>query len=227
MVCANNIGDSGDLFYGSKPVALRQPNAFGLFDMIGGIWEMTQDNYIGHETSQPSLSIPIFNQDPPDELVVEKAACGETHRVIYKLLDVSRCLWTIKWGCWLSCGDAAMMLFGLLTWLACANKCDSTFTDLAGDDIDQNCDGIDGTDGDGDGSASWQSGGSDCDDTDPTVSSGALVYQDLDQDGFGNPIYPSGSVMLRTWVPSTLSTDCNDFNASIHPEHPEVRHAGQ
>lgn len=116
-----------------------------------------------------------------------------------------------------------MMLFGLLTWLACADKCDSTFTDLLGDDIDQNCDGIDGTDGDGDGVASWQSGGSDCDDTDPTVSSGSLVYQDLDQDGFGNPNLPiwlcDGDDSMFT---STLSTDCNDFNANIHPDHPEI-----
>ena len=37
-------------------------------------------------------------------------------------------------------------------------------TDLVGDGVDQNCDGIDGTDGDGDGIASVQSGGTDCDD---------------------------------------------------------------
>ena len=37
--CANNIGDLDDPFYGSKPVALRQPNGLGLFDMIGGIWK--------------------------------------------------------------------------------------------------------------------------------------------------------------------------------------------
>lgn len=39
-------------------------------------------------------------------------------------------------------------------------------TDIVGDGIDQNCDGVDGTDVDGDGSASPTSGGDDCDDAD-------------------------------------------------------------
>ena len=38
--------------------------------------------------------------------------------------------------------------------------------DFIGDGIDQSCDGIDGTDGDGDGFASELSGGDDCDDLD-------------------------------------------------------------
>ena len=37
-------------------------------------------------------------------------------------------------------------------------------TDIVGDGIDQNCDGLDGTDVDGDGFASVASGGDDCDD---------------------------------------------------------------
>ena len=50
-------------------------------------------------------------------------------------------------------------------------------TDLVGDGIDQNCDGIDGTDEDGDGIASAISGGSDCDDVDPEETA------DTDGDG--------------------------------------------
>ena len=38
--------------------------------------------------------------------------------------------------------------------------------DQVGDDVDQNCDGVDGEDGDGDGHASESSGGDDCDDED-------------------------------------------------------------
>jgi hypothetical protein len=46
-------------------------------------------------------------------------------------------------------------------------------TDIVGDDIDQNCDGIDGTDKDRDGFASLASGGEDCDDDDPSVNPAA------------------------------------------------------
>ena len=42
-------------------------------------------------------------------------------------------------------------------------------TDIVGDDIDQNCDGVDGTDADSDGYASEASGGDDCDDFDATI----------------------------------------------------------
>ena len=45
-----------------------------------------------------------------------------------------------------------------------------TNTDIVGDLIDQNCDGIDGTDMDGDGFASQASGGEDCDDGDPSLT---------------------------------------------------------
>ena len=61
-------------------------------------------------------------------------------------------------------------------------------TDTVGDDIDQNCDGIDGTDGDGDGIASVASGGTDCDDADPSEEASAeqTFYVDKDGDGFGD-----------------------------------------
>lgn len=40
--------------------------------------------------------------------------------------------------------------------------------DPGGDGLDQNCDGLEGTDADGDGNASVATGGTDCNDTDPT-----------------------------------------------------------
>ena len=103
------------------------------------------------------------------------------------------------------------------------SPCDTTVSDLVGDGLDQNCDGVDGTDTDGDGLASWQSGGQDCDDGDPARGKGIQVYQDLDSDGFGN-------VNLPIWLcdgddlgyTSVQSTDCNDFDDTVHPEHPEI-----
>ena len=52
-------------------------------------------------------------------------------------------------------------------------------SDLAGDGLDTNCDGVDGIDADGDGEASVSSGGADCADSDPTVTS----TTDADGDG--------------------------------------------
>jgi len=64
-------------------------------------------------------------------------------------------------------------------------------TDIVGDDIDQNCDGVDGTDMDGDGAASAASGGPDCDDRDPARAPGlddpAGDGVDSDCDGADGP----------------------------------------
>ena len=67
------------------------------------------------------------------------------------------------------------------------NDCDDLNPDInpgaidnVGDGSDQNCDGIDGTDGDGDGHASVYSGGDDCADDEP---SGTLISEDADCDG--------------------------------------------
>jgi formylglycine-generating enzyme required for sulfatase activity len=99
--CANNIGDSGDVFYGSKPVALRQPNAFGLFDMVGGIWELTNDRYVDvrppSETVQINPYTPLLDHmdpvvrkggmwgDPPSDL---RAARREPVSLDYQNGDV-------------------------------------------------------------------------------------------------------------------------------------------
>ena len=52
-------------------------------------------------------------------------------------------------------------------------------TDLVGNEIDDNCDGVDGTDLDGDGSANILSGGNDCDDSDSILNN-----IDVDGDGY-------------------------------------------
>ncbi len=66
--------------------------------------------------------------------------------------------------------------------------------DIAGDDIDQNCDGVDGIDADGDGEAGIDSGGTDCDDTDASVLG-------EDEDGDGVP-----------WC-----ADCDDTDPALFP----------
>ena len=77
-------------------------------------------------------------------------------------------------------------------------------TDVVGDDIDQNCDGVDGTDWDGDGHASEGSGGDDCDDSDSEVSPDGteVAYDSVDQDcdgaDFESWIAVSAGASIRT-----------------------------
>ena len=67
--------------------------------------------------------------------------------------------------------------------------------DTVGDGSDQNCDGVDGVDGDGDGFASEESGGTDCDDADDLVTP-------MDGDGDGA---------------SGCDGDCDDSNPTLNP----------
>lgn len=90
-------------------------------------------------------------------------------------------------------------------------------TDIVGDDIDQNCDGVDGTDQDGDGFASDASGGTDCDDQFIAINpaqtdiAGDAIDQncdgvdgtDADGDGFASEV--SGGA------------DCDDTAAVVNP----------
>lgn len=99
-------------------------------------------------------------------------------------------------------------------------------TDIVGDEIDQNCDGADGYDGDGDGHASLTSGGDDCDDTDNFTFPGAIEiwydgkaqgcevgpdeeWADGDQDGDGHEAESVGG------------DDCLDTNANVSPDEVE------
>ena len=96
-------------------------------------------------------------------------------------------------------------------------------SDFVGDGIDQNCDGIDGTDMDGDGIASLTSGGSDCDDNDSTdeASIGATFYMDSDNDGFGN----AERSLISCEQPVGFvdnDVDCDDGDALVNPDAVEV-----
>ncbi|MGC6507320.1 MAG: putative metal-binding motif-containing protein [Myxococcota bacterium] len=122
-------------------------------------------------------------------------------------------------------------------------------TDVYGDDIDSNCDGIDGVDFDLDGYASVESGGDDCDDLDPDVnvdalevcddidndcdgaldevddsldtSTAILYYADNDQDGYGDDTVIFYSCN-ETDLGVTVAGDCDDSTAEISPVATEV-----
>jgi large repetitive protein len=96
-------------------------------------------------------------------------------------------------------------------------------TDLVGDDIDQNCDGIDGVDADGDGLASLESNGSDCDDTDADIeaSSPSEYYADQDGDGYGAANVTQSSCEIPTGYVEAAG-DCDDSSGDINPGAVEV-----
>ncbi len=97
-------------------------------------------------------------------------------------------------------------------------------TDVVGDGVDQNCDGVDGTDTDLDGFASLASGGTDCDDGDP-----ALQPADVDADGSStcdgdcddnDPAVESADADGDGL--STCADDCDDTNPAIYPHATEI-----
>jgi hypothetical protein len=111
-------------------------------------------------------------------------------------------------------------------WWDCDDMLASTnpeATDIYGDGIDQNCDGMDGTDYDGDGYISVDSGGDDCDDWDAYTYPGAAELDDewacmtdYDEDGYGDANSEMG------WPGS----DCDDSDADVNMEGVEVYYDG-
>lgn len=90
-----------------------------------------------------------------------------------------------------------------------------TATDIAGDGVDQNCDGVDGTDSDGDGHASTVSGGDDCDDHDASVSpsSDEVPYDAIDNDCAGGDLIDQDG----DGYAGGEGADCDDSDATVHP----------
>lgn len=92
--------------------------------------------------------------------------------------------------------------------------------DSVGDGIDQNCDLADGVDADGDGHASMDSGGDDCDDASRDTQPGAFDawYDGVDSDCSGNDDYDYDGDGKQ--ASEYGGTDCNDNDPGI--PSPEV-----
>jgi hypothetical protein len=74
------------------------------------------------------------------------------------------------------------------------------------DDLDHNCNGISGNQGD-------------------TVATAPIWYKDADNDNFGDMNTPPRQVCKApdaTWKQSIPNTDCNDNDPTINPGHPEI-----
>ncbi len=98
-------------------------------------------------------------------------------------------------------------------------------TDVVGDGIDQNCDGVDGFDSDSDGHPDPASGGDDCDDEDPATYPGAeeIWYDGKDQgcvgSGWRGDCDQDGDGSCALAVEG--GDDCDDGNDGIHPQAQE------
>ena len=95
-----------------------------------------------------------------------------------------------------------------------------------GEDILIPVQGMVQVDADGDGVGSIESGGHDCDDTDPWVLPGAedTWYDGVDSDCAGNDDFDADADghAAEDWG----GTDCDDLDASIHPGAPETWYDG-
>lgn len=112
--------------------------------------------------------------------------------------------------------------------LACDGDCNDRdptvrpgVRDTPGDGIDNDCDGVNGTDRDQDGHEAVEVGGDDCDDTDPYVHPGA---RPVDQDKDGYAVSASGADVNcdgRLDVLMGHGDDCDDTRADVHPGQAE------
>lgn len=94
-------------------------------------------------------------------------------------------------------------------------------TEIAGDCIDQDCDGLGGADDDHDSIASETCGGEDCDDARADVRPGATEVVgdcvDQDCDGFGDRGDDDGDGYSPAACAMGAPVDCDDTDAGLHP----------
>ncbi len=120
---------------------------------------------------------------------------------------------------------------------------------LDGAGVDQNCDGVDGTDADQDGEASAVTGGEDCDDVDATVNTASdercdgvdndcdgdadeddavdasVWYADSDEDGFGDEEISAQSCTQPVGF-EAVAGDCDDEDPAARPGGTELPYDG-
>ena len=112
-------------------------------------------------------------------------------------------------------------------WSSCAGDCNDLSPafvpgadDWAGDGADTNCDGVAGIDLDGDGAASVDSGGPDCQDDELEVHPGAVeVCDGVDQDCDGDV---DEDFDLDGDGATTCAGDCDDADATVAPSAAEL-----
>ncbi|HEY6921317.1 MAG TPA: SUMF1/EgtB/PvdO family nonheme iron enzyme, partial [Methyloceanibacter sp.] len=56
-----------DGYEGTSPVRTFPPNGYGLYDMIGNVWEWTTDWYVGTHALQRSCCMPVNPRGPREE----------------------------------------------------------------------------------------------------------------------------------------------------------------
>jgi hypothetical protein len=198
-----------------------------------------------------------------ETLIMPNPGRGSPPDIVFSHLHnggVMRLSWALFLSIGLSaCGDKSDRDADGDGWTTAQGDCNDsdpnispTVNDLAGDGVDQNCDGADGVDSDGDGWASLLSGGGDCDDARPEIHPDAgevcdgadnncdgvvdgddaedltTWWLDADRDGFG-----TSSEAVRAcdspgggYVVAADPEDCDDGDASINPGAEEVCNDG-